>query len=225
MEQNNGSFRLDLGEVKSPDSLVFKGVSADFDPQSAEISTDLASWHTVDYTTGNSSLTIDLTDKEAFRYLRMAVSPVEVAEIEGYEDNRAIARDNWRASNLFASSGTANAELCWIFEGELSGIGNNANLSVTVPGTVADGSVFAVMIADGKIIGANDRAPSFPYNNWEHFGIPNRMFTYYIPVAKELEGKSVRVMLLTTDGSLKDIKPEVWLTNHDLHERSRLILE
>jgi hypothetical protein len=225
MEQNNGAFRLDLGEVKSADSLVFKGVPADFDPKRVEVSPDLASWHTVGYTTGNSALSVDLADNGPVRYLRMAVSPVEVAEIEGYKDNSSMMRDNWRASNMFESTGTANAELCWLFEGELSGIGNKANLAVTVPGTVAEGSVFAVMIADGKIIGANDRAPSFPYNNWEHFGLPNRMFTYYIPVGKEMEGKTVRVMLLSADGNLKDIEPEVWLTNHELHERARLVLE
>ncbi len=42
MKENNGAFRLDLGEVKSLDKIVFKGVSAGFDPDTVEISTDLS---------------------------------------------------------------------------------------------------------------------------------------------------------------------------------------
>ncbi len=67
------------------------------------------------------------------------------------------------------------------------------------------------MIADGKIIAANDRAPSFPYSNWEHYGAAEKDLTFYIPVYKNFDGQQVQVMLLSADGNLRKLKPEVWL--------------
>jgi len=136
-----------------------------------------------------------------------------------------VNRDRWKASNLFGIVKPNTAKLCWKYEGKLGGIGKTANLTVTVPANCSEGSVFACMLVDGKIIAANDRAPSFPYNNWEHFGIANKNLTFYIPVNEKMEGKTVQVILLTTDGKLQEMKPEVWLSNSNLYEKATLMLE
>jgi hypothetical protein len=81
------------------------------------------------------------------------------------------------------------------------------------------------MLVDGKIIAANDRAPSFPYNNWEHYGYVDKNLTFYIHVDEKLEGKTVQVMLLTTDEKLQEMKPEVWLSNPYIYEKVELKLE
>jgi hypothetical protein len=117
------------------------------------------------------------------------------------------------------------AKLCWKYEGKLVGVGKAANLTVTVPANCSEGTVFAFMLVDGKIIPANDRAPSFPYNNWEHYGIADKNLTFYIPVSENMEGKSVQIILLTTDGKLEEMKPDVWLYNPNLSEKAELKLE
>ena len=159
------------------------------------------------------------------RYLRSDKSPSEVAEIEGYLNQKPVDRKLWKASNLFVPVKPNTAKLCWKYEGKLAGIGKSANLTVTVPGNCSEGTVFACMLVDGKIIAANDRAPSFPYNNWEHYGIADKNLTFHIPLDENLEGKSVQVMLLTTDEKLREMKPEVWLSNPKLYEKAELRLE
>ncbi|NEW84958.1 MAG: discoidin domain-containing protein [Mariniphaga sp.] len=225
MKENNGAFRLDLGEIKTLDKIVFKGVPVDFNPEVVEISEDLTSWQSVQFESKNTELLVNLSGNKTFRYLRMAKSPVKVAEIEGFLQNKTVNRDLWKASNLFGMTKENDAKLCWKYEGKISGIGKKAHLSVTAPASCKDGSLYVWMVVDGKIIGAADRAPAFPYNNWEHFGNPDKNFTFYIPVNETMEGKPVQVMLLSTDGKLQAMKPEVWLTNLDYYEKAELILE
>jgi len=225
LRQNNGSFRLDLGESRTLDHLVFKGIPANFNPETVEYSTDLSTWNPVKFQVMNGEMNINFDQNKPFRYLRLGKSPSQVAEIEGFSNHKAVNRDRWKASNLFGMVKPNTAKLYWKYEGKLSGIGKAANLTVTVPANCSEGSVFACMLVDGQIIAANDRAPSFPYNNWEHFSISAKNLTFYIPVNEKMDGKMVQVMLLTTDDNLKKIKPEVWLSNPNIYEKAMLILE
>jgi len=225
MKENNGAFRLDMGEPLKLDKLLLKGVPEDFYPERIEISNDLSRWESVRYSREESLVTVFPPTDTPFRYLRISESPVKVAEIEGYFNGTIVSRKNWRASNLFIHTDSDSVKLCWNWKGEISGIRKNARLSVTVPATCPEGSLFAYLIADGEIITANDRAPSFRYNNWEHFSIPNKNYTFYIPIPVHLEGKKIEVMLMSTVGDIGDIKPEVWVSNPDLFEKAELVLE
>ena len=60
-----------------------------------------------------------------FRYLRLGKSPSEVAEIEGFSNQKAAIRDQWKASNLFGMVKANTGKLCWKYEGKLSGIGKS----------------------------------------------------------------------------------------------------
>jgi hypothetical protein len=225
LHQNNGSLRLDLGESQTLDKVVFKGIPENYNPEAVEVSTDLSSWIPVKFKVMKDEMYIDFYRNKSFRYMRLANSPSEVAEIEGFSNQKAVDRKLWKASNLFGMVKENSAKLCWKYEGKLSGIGKSANLTVTVPASCTEGTVFACMLVDGKIIAANDRAPSFPYNNWEHFGIVDKNLTFYIPLSENLEGKTIQVMLLTKDEKLQKMKPEVWFTNFDEYEKAILILE
>ena len=225
LKHNNGAFRLDMGIPNTLDSLVLNGIPANYNPSSVEISADLSIWHPVKYQIGNSKLIIYPNSKEPFRYLRMDKSPYEVAEIEGFLNKISVNRDYWRASNLFGLPDVNAAKVCWKYEGRLKGMAKGAYLSVTVPANCHEGTVFAWLELDGKIIAANDRAPSFPYNNWEHYRVVDKNLTFYIPVSENLEGKSVQIMLLSTDNNLKEMKPEVWLCNPNIYEKAELKLE
>ncbi|OIP84514.1 MAG: hypothetical protein AUK44_02310 [Porphyromonadaceae bacterium CG2_30_38_12] len=225
LRQNNGSFRLDIGENKSMDKIVFKGIPANFNPERVEISTDLSVWIQVKYQLNKGELIIDLNKKKSFRYLRLAKSPTEVGEVEGISGKSYVNRDKWKASNLFSLKKDNDVKLCWKYAGKLTGIAKGAYLSVTFPVNCIDESAFAFMIVNGKVIAANNRAPSFKYNNWEHFSIPDKNFTFYIPVDTNLEGKQVEVMLLSTDKNLAEMKPEVYLCNTNRYEKAELRLE
>ena len=225
LRRNNGSFRLDLGESELLDKIVFKGIPENFNPETVEVSSDLSTWNPVKFQVMKDEMSIDLNKKKPFRYLRLVKSPSEVAEIEGFSNQKAVIRDQWRASNLFGMVKANTVKLCWKYEGKLSGIGKAANLTVTVPANCSEGTFFAFMLVDGKVIPASDRAPSFPYNNWEHYGIADKNLTFYIPLDEKLEGKTVQVMLLTTDGKLQEMKPEVWLSNLNIYEKAELKLE
>jgi hypothetical protein len=225
LRQNNGSFRLDLGESASLKKLVFKGIPENYNPAKVEVSSDLSTWSPVKFQIINSNMNIDFDENKPFRYLRLGNSPSAVAEIEGFSNQKAVDRKLWKASNLFGAAKENSAVLCWKYEGILNGIGKAANLTVTVPANCTEGTVFAFMLVDGKIIPANDRAPSFPYNNWEHFGVADKNLTFYIPLDAKLEGKTVQVMLLTTDGKLQEMKPEVWLCNPNIYEKAELKLQ
>jgi len=225
LRQNNGSFRLDLGESASLKKLVFKGIPENYNPAKVEVSSDLSTWSPVKFQIINNNMNIDFDENKPFRYLRLGNSPSAIAEIEGFSNQKAVDRKLWKASNLFGAAKKNSAVLCWKYEGILNGIGKAANLTVTVPANCTEGTVFAFMLVDGKIIPANDRAPSFPYNNWEHFGVADKNLTFYIPLDAKLEGKTVQVMLLTTDGKLQEMKPEVWLCNPNIYEKAELKLK
>jgi hypothetical protein len=225
LRQNNGSFRLDLGESRTLDKIVFSGIPENYSPETVEVSNDLSTWIPVKFQIMKNEMSIEFNQNKPFKYLRLGKSPAEVAEIEGFLNQKSVNRDHWKASNLFAPVKPNTAKLCWNYKGKLTGIGKSANLTVTVPANCSEGTVFACMLVDGKIVAANDRAPSFPYNNWEHYGIADKNLTFYIPVSENLEGKSAQVMLLTTDEKLQEMKPEVWLSNPDLYEKAELKLE
>jgi hypothetical protein len=225
LRQNNGSFRLDLGELTSLEKLIFKGIPENYNPESVEISSDLTSWIPSKFRVKEDGMNIDFTPQKPFRYLRLGKSPSEVAEIEGFSNQKVVERKLWKASNLFGMVKPNAVKLCWKYDGKLTGIGKSANLTVTVPANSIEGSVFACLLVNGKIISANDRAPSFPYNNWEHYGIADKNLTFYIPVDETLEGKAIQVLLLTTDEKLQEMRPEVWLSNPEPYEKAELKLE
>ncbi len=225
MRENKGAFRLDMGESLKLDKLLLKGVPEDFCSEKIEISKDLSGWEPVKHMREKSQVTIIPPPGTSFRYLRILESPVKVAEIEGYYNETIVLNKKWRASNLFGLTDSDSVRLCWIYKGKITGIGKNARLSITVPANCREGSVFALLFAEGEIIAANDRAPSFLYNNWEHFSIPNKNYTFYIPIPMYLESKKIEVMLISTDGNLANMKPEVWITNPNLFEKAKLILE
>lgn len=129
----------------------------------------------------SSEMNIDLNQNKLFRYLVWRNRHLMFPKIEGFSNQKQVNRDKWKASNLFGIVNQHSAKLCWKYEGILTGIGKSANLTVTVPSNCDEGSVFACMIVDGKIIAAEDRAPSFPYNNWEHYSVANKNLTFLYP--------------------------------------------
>ncbi|MGA2863581.1 MAG: hypothetical protein ABSF95_03735 [Verrucomicrobiota bacterium] len=76
-----------------------------------------------------------------------------------------------------------------------------------------EGAYAALRTAGGRLIGAPDRATSYPSNPWE---FPNckrdRNYTYYFPLSSQMVGQDLEVLVLGTAGCEDHLQPEVWQT-------------
>ena len=86
-------------------------------------------------------------------------------------------------------------------------------VNVTIPQNVGDGdylafavngkhgveSAYCAAVIDGNPAGCDDRAVSYPINNWEHIvGVVDSHYTYYLNVTKDMAGKSAECFFLLT---------------------------
>ena len=72
-----------------------------------------------------------------------------------------------------------------------------------------------------QLIGAPDRAASYPANTWEY---PVRRqktgYTYFFPLDESHLGQEIDVVLLGMKGGGAELEPKVWLTARDLPFRA-----
>jgi len=207
-----GGFRLDVGRVEKIDQVVFESVTPDFDPRQVEISNDLHSWTTVPATSIGSNLTVNCPANTSFRYLRSLKSPTQVSEIKAYEHGRLLGRQTWRASNLFKILDPGKVKNAYRLEFKIRKAAPNSLLAVSVPGSYEGESVYAALLVDGKVIGAPDRSPAYPYNNWVDFGSGKGNYTFYFPFSKSMLKKNLEVVVVGTDDRSARLTPEAWMT-------------
>ncbi|MBQ7599199.1 MAG: hypothetical protein IJU57_00830 [Clostridia bacterium] len=111
-----------------------------------------------------------------------------------------------------------------------------AQSSVRLPDDYNDGSYIAVgtdgrhgyegvycaLEFGGKLIGAFDRAPSFPFNKWEHEtpSSPSGL-TYYFRATPEMKGKNVTLYALYRDiARMDEISTAAWLCDSNVEKSS-----
>nr|MCR5263757.1 hypothetical protein [Clostridiales bacterium] len=82
-------------------------------------------------------------------------------------------------------------------------------IAAALDGVTGVEGAYCSIACGGRIIGAADRAPSYPVNMWEHICAPaDRNYTYYFPVTSGMEGAEITVTALY----LNDETPlNVWL--------------
>jgi len=216
---NDGALRIDLGDVIEIDKLVFflKNELA-MQPLKreeiarVEVSKDLISWKKV-FLLAEKTMEMDLTQTGPIRYIRFEVSPMQVFEIEGFRDGKKLDSSKWRASNLFSSFEQFQASVAWSGSFVVNEVPENGYLAVAVNGVHGIEGAYAAALIDGKLVGAPDRAVSYPSNTWEYYYRKvDRNYTYYIPLSKDQAGKNIEVFVLGMDKDLTELQPEVWLT-------------
>jgi hypothetical protein len=75
-------------------------------------------------------------------------------------------------------------------------------------------------------MGAVDRSPSFPYNNWADYGDGTGNYTFYFPITKALLRKKLELVLVSSDKNAEHLSPVVWLTAYPTpYEQKLLILK
>jgi hypothetical protein len=226
-----GALRLDLGAVVDVDEIIMH-VPDLFSlhpllPEEGnwvEVSTDLVNWERITYMAG-TTMTIPIHGKA--RYLRFKYQPQHIMEIEGFYDGKALDRSNWRASNLFAHPDRMECVKTWHSHFTLYELASQSYLSVALNGKHGIEGAYVAARIDGELVGAPDRASSYPSNTWEYVNSErDSNYTYYIPLDESHIGKEIEVVVMAYDKENLSFTPEVWISSHcNGQERIRLELE
>jgi hypothetical protein len=230
---NGGSLRIDFGEPIEIDKLVIHVK----DEQSlqpykrdeivrTEVSADLIEWERI-FMLAGKTMEMDLSGAGPVRFVRLAGSPNQVFEIEGFRNGQRLDSSKWRASNLFSTYGRSKAHYAWSCSFVLDEIPAGGYLAIPINGVHGKEGAYAAALIDGQPVGAPDRAVSFPSNTWEYYVREHdRNYTYYIPLDKDMTGKRAKVFVLGMNKDAGELKPEVWITAYPLPYAEReLVLE
>ncbi|MBT8038408.1 MAG: hypothetical protein KJO21_12780 [Verrucomicrobiae bacterium] len=231
IKTNRPGFRLDLGKIQHVDELsvvvpdVFSlSPMKEAEGNLVEVSTDLKSWETITYLAG-TTMTIPIG--KSVRYLRFRSFARQIAEIDGLSAGKKLDRSHWKASNLFTHPYRIKPVKAWKSTVTLDEIPAHSYLCVPLHGVHGrEGAIVSAKI-DGKLVGAPDRAPSMLCNPWEGFASrADKNYTYYIPMKKEYQGKTIELFVLGYDKANLKYNAEVWISAYPFPwERSSLVLE
>jgi hypothetical protein len=226
-----GVFRLDLGKAIFLNKLVLK-TTGEYDIQplktdeaiSVEVSSDLKTWKRIKFLAGKT-MHIPLDPNIPVRYFRFNENFSRLTEIEGYKEGKLIDRTGWRASNLFAEWHNVKAKEAWATSFTLKEIPKGSYLCIALNGKHGVEGAYAAIRIDGKPVGAPDRSVSYSSNTWE-YKVQERDsdYTYYIPLAKEMEGKKIDAIVLGLKNGITDFKPEVWITAYPVPFEKKILI-
>lgn len=103
-------------------------------------------------------------------------------------------------------------------------ITTSSYLCVAVEGGHGEEGGYAAIRMGDRLIGAPDRAASYPGNSWEY---PVRRQktgeSDFSPLDSSMVGKEMEVVLLGMKGGGKGLKPAGWLTARELPFASKLV--
>ena len=107
-------------------------------------------------------------------------------------------------------------EKSWKAEFTLDEISPESYLSVALNGKHGVEGAYVAAKINGKLVGAPDRAPSYPSNTWEYVNAKrDANYTYYIPLNRADVGKEIEVFVLAYDKEKLAFRPEVWISRRD----------
>ncbi|MGA2532698.1 MAG: hypothetical protein ABSG19_06630 [Candidatus Aminicenantales bacterium] len=222
------SFRLDFGRPLRMDRIVLKvrdRQAADLSPDldsfgkdaAAEVSADLETWvRLAPAWGGKGTIAVLKTPSDRpVRYLRVSGAPRRLSEVEAYLGGEPLDRSAWRASNLFHPYALKPAVAAWRLTFKPEEVSGNAYLAVALNGNHGDEGAYAALRVDGRPVGAQDRAVSFPSNTWEYHNVEkDGNYTYYFPLPESTAGKTVDIVVLILQGGTNGVKPEAWMTSY-----------
>jgi hypothetical protein len=219
---DGGCLRIDFGGPVTMDRLA---IHTQGDDQTlirilmsgAEFSRDLIEWSRATEVIQHGDRLDIYPPPGEWRYFRMRHAPERSAEVEGFLKGQPLDRRRWTASNLFAHPDAVPAVTAWSATVRVDEITPTSYLCVAVDGTHGQEGCYAAIRIGGRLVGAPDRAPSYPVNPWEY---PVRRhesgYTYFFPLDQSMVGQDLEVVLLGMKGGGKDLRPAVWITAKDL---------
>ena len=214
-----GCLRLDLGGEKDFDRLIIKTQGNNRTlirnkTRGSEFSKDLKSWTPAEeMIQDGATLNVYPPSGGSWRYFRMKESPERIAEIEAWKGDAMLTRDHWKANNLFSHPSAVPVDKAWSGEFTIDEITPTSYLCVAVEGTHGEEGAYAAIKIGDRLIGASDRAASYPANAWEYPARKQKSgYTYYFPLDESHLGQNLEIYLLGMKGGGKDLTPVVWLT-------------
>lgn len=215
-----GCFRLDLAKVTTIDKIVVECPDAfsllpleQEEGLFVEVSKDLKEWRKITCL-ARTKIVIPVNDD--IRYLRMKSAPSRIDEVKGYKAGKQLSRKNWRASNLFAHPSKMKAKRAWAGSFIAEEVTDKSYLCVAVEGIHGVEGAYAALRIGNEIVGAPDRAVSYPSNAWEsNVKNSDKNYTYYFPMKKEWEGKKIEVINLGYAQKQDVKKVVVWQTVYE----------
>jgi hypothetical protein len=207
--------RLDLGSAAAVDSLVIHLAGGDT-AGVAECSPDLAHWSAATLARSAAGLTVQPPAGMAMRYLRLDRGTLRPTEIEGAAQGRPLARQAWRASNLFPAYATRKAQAAYAATVHIAEAAPGSYLCIALDGEHGIDGAWVAARLQGRPLGCPDRAPSFDSNVWEHDGALHKVardYTYYLPLTAAMVGADLDIIALTLAGGVDKYKPSVWITS------------
>jgi len=227
---DGGCFRLDLGEILEPDSVIlFAADEYSLQPllkdegNYVEVSEDLITWEQLTYLAGER---MHIEIDRPVRYFRFKEYADRLVEIEVYVEGKKTDPSLFRASNLFAYPSIKNAVKAWGGSFTLEELARGSYLSVAVNGTHGVEGAYAALKVDGQYIGAPDRARSYPSNTWEYINARGHAnYTYYFPLDPSYVGKEIEVFVLAYNEEQSRLLPVVWISANPIpFEKYKLTL-
>lgn len=217
-----GCLRVDFAESLLFDRLEIHTQAQDStlidnEQLGAEFSQDLRSWTAADEVIVRGSTLSIYPPAGTWRYVRMRQAPERVTEVEAWRGELRLPRPSWTGSNLFAHPAARPAVRAWSATTTLTEITPTSYLCLAIEGEHGHEGCYAALRIGDELVGAPDRAISYPSNPWEN--PPRRMatgYTYYFPLDAAQVGEEIEVVLLgMKDGGAK-LQPTLWLTAREL---------
>jgi hypothetical protein len=221
--------RLDLGKATRLDHVLLEApasgalqYAAVAPTNHAEVSVDLKTWTPARLVQEGRSIRIDCDPAQPFRYLRTDLVPDKLVEIRGFSEGKELDRGGWRASWLFPRF----RKVCqaWSLPFSLDAVVPGSYLTVACNGVHGREGAWVALRVDGRWVGAPQRAPSYPVNPWEYpVSQADRNYSYFIPVTREMLGKTCEVVVLAFDPKNLEFKPDVWLTAYPVPYQAKTL--
>jgi hypothetical protein len=201
-----------------PPAVSAGPIAIDWAALKAEVSSDLRAWTVAQVREDHGAISVAVPAGRPIRYLRITGAPAQLAEAEGYRGAVKLDRTGWRASNLLPPfRPTVKA---WQLKVRIGEAPKGGYLAIPLPGQYGQEGAYAALRAGGKLIGAPDRAISYPANPWEvGSAVSDRNYTYYAPVTPSMAGQDIEIVVLAF--KQVEMKPEAWITAYPIPYEAR----
>jgi hypothetical protein len=226
-ELKPGVFRITLPEEMEIEKLRLEGVESGYKPGAAYVSSDFVNWVKAGISQRDGGIEIAANTSDKIQYIKLNHSPYEVAEVKAFNKGQTVDISGASLSNLFPESQENTVKKAWHGDISIDELTPNSTLAVAIEGDYGYNGAFAVIEVNGKIIGAFDRSPTYPFNNWEHTSVKlNGNYTYYFQLPETMINQKMSIYVFGVD-KVEEIKqPEVWLTAYPIpFEKKRLVLK
>ncbi len=222
MRISTGCLRIDFSKPQSFDRIAihtqaFDSTLIDNENRGAEFSRDLITWTQSDEAIIEGNTLNIYPPAGEWRYFRMQTAPERIAEVEAWKGETQLTRENWRSNNFFAHPKVLPVVKTWSAKVKIDEITPTSYLCVAVEGKHGIEGCYAALRVGDRLVGAPDRAVSYPSNAWE-YPVSNKQtgYTYYIPLDQSMLNQDLEVVLLGMKGGGQELQPTVWLTAREL---------